>query len=50
MDGARDISDQKDWKYEVPTQKTDKVQKIPNEVLSKVKGVKGKIFNQIKKE
>jgi len=41
---------QKDWKYEVPVQKTDKAQKVPEEVLNEVKGIKGKMFNQMKKE
>ncbi|MEM3403840.1 MAG: hypothetical protein QXJ17_04850 [Nitrososphaeria archaeon] len=44
------MSNQKDWKYEVPVQKTEKTQKIPDDVLSELKGLKGKMFSQMKKE
>jgi hypothetical protein len=40
----------KEWKYEVLVQKVEKGLKVPENVLSGVKGIKGKMFAQMKKE
>ncbi|MGQ9781888.1 MAG: hypothetical protein ACUVQ8_06545 [Nitrososphaeria archaeon] len=40
----------KDWKYEVTVQKVEKALKVPESVLDEVKGIKGKMYSQMKKE
>ena len=40
----------KEWKYEVSVLKIEKALKVPENVLNEVKGIKGKMFAQMKKE
>jgi hypothetical protein len=41
---------EKDWKHEVAVKKVEKALKVPDNVLDEVKGIKGKIYSQMKKE